>query len=125
MATRRQKRVAEMIHQELSNLLTFQTQDPRIGFATITDVEITPDLKEARVFVSVYTDDERETLAGLESAVPFFRRELARKMRLRYTPTIQFAIDRSVAYGNKIETLLSGIDIPPEEDDPIAPDDAT
>ncbi len=123
MATRRQKRVAELIHHELSNLLTFQTQDPRIGFVTITEVEITSDLKAAKVYVSVFSDDEQESLAGLESAIPFFRRELARKMQLRYTPTLKFEVDRSVAYGSKIETLLSAIDIPPEEDDAI-PDDA-
>lgn len=123
MATRRQKRVAELIHHELSNLLTFQTQDPRIGFVTITEVEITPDLKAAKVYVSVFSDDEQESLAGLESAISFFRRELARKMQLRYTPTLKFEVDRSVAYGSKIETILSKIDIPPEEDDAI-PDDA-
>ncbi|HFB52289.1 MAG TPA: 30S ribosome-binding factor RbfA [Anaerolineae bacterium] len=118
MASRRQQRVAELLHQEISILLEFHTQDPRIGFVTVTEVEITPDLKNATVFITTLTDDERETLAGLASATSFFRRELARKLKLRYTPTLTFKIDPSAAYGQKIESLLAKIDIPPADDAP-------
>jgi len=123
MASRRQERVAELLHHEISNLLTFQIQDPRIGFATVTEVTISPDLKNARIFVSVLSDDEKETLAGLESAVPFMRRELAKKLELRYTPQLKFEIDRSTAYAAKIETLMNSIEIPPESDDDQLEDD--
>ncbi len=122
MASRRQQRVAELLHQEISILLEFHTQDPRIGFVTVTEVEVTPDLKDATVFITVLTDDERETLVGLASATSFFRRELARKLKLRYTPTLTFKIDPSVAYGQKIESLLAEIDIPPADDAPAADD---
>ncbi len=118
MATRRQQRVAELLHHEISTLLQFHTQDPRIGFVTVTEVEITSDLKNATVYITVLAEeDERETLAGLASATPFFRRELARKLTLRYTPTLTFKIDPSTAYGQKIESLLAEIEIPPAEEE--------
>ncbi len=119
MSSRRQQRVAELIHQEISNLLEFNTHDPRIGLVTVTEVEVTPDLKNATIYVTFMADDKAEVMAGLESAVPFFRRELGRNVKLRHTPALRFKLDSSLDYGQKIETLLSGIDIPPEPD----PDD--
>jgi len=123
MASRRQERVAGLLHQEISNLLTFEIQDPRIGFVTITEVTISPDLKNARIFVSLLSDDEKETMVGLQSAVPFLRRALAKKLELRYTPQLKFEFDRSTAYAAKIEALMNGIDIPPESDDDQSTDD--
>lgn len=123
MATRRQRRVSELLHQEVSNLLQFNTSDPRIGFVTVTEVDISPDLKEATIYVSMLSGDAKETLAGLESAASFFRRELGQKLELRYTPNLRFKLDKSIAYGQKIESLLSTIDIPPEIEDDPAQDD--
>ncbi len=123
MPSRRQERVAELLHHEVSNLLTFEIQDPRIGFVTITEVTISPDLKNARIFVSMLVDDENETMAGLESAVPFLRRALAKKLELRYTPQLKFEFDRSTAYAAKIEALMNTIEIPPETDDDQSADD--
>jgi len=123
MASRRQQRVAELLHQEISILLEFHTQDPRIGFVTVTEVDITADLKNATVFITTMADDPSETMAGLVSATPFFRRELARKLSLRYTPTLTFEIDPSIAYGQKIESLLADIDIPPAPEDTPPTDD--
>ncbi len=114
MASRRQHRVAELIHQEFSNILQFEIRDPRIGFATVTEVEVSPDLKVATIYVSLLTGDETEALAGLENAIPFARRELGRKLNLRYTPELRFQIDSSAAYAQKIDTLLSEVEIPPE-----------
>lgn len=116
MASRRQERVAELIHHEISSLLQFQTQDPRIGFVTVTEVEVTPDLKTATVYVSIFSGDEADVRQGLKSAAPFFRRELGRRLSLRYTPAVEFRFDRSAAYGAKIDTLLSEIEIPAEEE---------
>ena len=115
--------MAELLHQEISILLEFHTQDPRIGFVTVTEVDITADLKNATVFITTMADDPSETMAGLASATPFFRRELARKLSLRYTPTLTFEIDPSIAYGQKIESLLADIDIPPAPEDTPPTDD--
>ncbi len=125
MTTRRQERVAELLHHELSTQLEFHTQDPRIGFVTVTEVEITSDLKHATVYVTMFNGDAKETLAGLVSAAPFFRRHLASVLKLRHTPTLKFEIDQSIAYGQKIESLLSEIDIPPAEDDILPADNPT
>ncbi len=122
MASRRQERVAELIHHEISNLLQFETQDPRIGFVTVTEVEVTPDLKTTTVYVSIFSGDEVDVRRGLKSAAPFFRRELGRRLSLRYTPAIEFRVDRSAAYGSKIDTLLSEIEIPTAEDPAPEPD---
>ncbi len=109
MASRRQHRVAELIHHEFSNILQFEIRDPRIGFATVTEVEVSPDLKVATIYVSLLTGDEAESLDGLEHAAPFARRELGRKLKLRYTPELRFQIDSSAAYAQKIDTLLKAV----------------
>ena len=125
MATRRQQRVAELIHKEISNSLQFNIHDPRIGFVTVTRVTVTPDLKEATIFVSLLSGGEKETLVGLESAVPYLKRELGRQLRLRYTPALHFKVDHSQAYSEKIDTLLAQIDIPPEAGEPSTPDNGS
>jgi len=116
MASRRQERVAELIHHEISSLLQFETNDPRIGFVTVTEVEVTPDLKVATVYISIFSGEEADVRQGLESAAPFFRRELGRRLSLRYTPALTFRFDRSAEYGAKIDTLLSEIDIPADDE---------
>lgn len=117
MTTRRQERVAELLHKEISNLLQFDTSDPRIGFVTVTDVEVSPDLKEMTVYLSLLSGDVKETFAGLKSATPYFRRELARRVNLRNTPDLRFKMDQSLAYSEKIHTILSSLTIPPESDE--------
>ncbi|MFQ5577845.1 MAG: 30S ribosome-binding factor RbfA [Anaerolineae bacterium] len=125
MATRRQQRVAELIHKEISNSLQFNIHDPRIGFVTVTLVTVTPDLKEATIFVSLLSGEEKETLVGLESATPYLKRELGQQLRLRYTPALHFEVDHSQAYGEKIDTLLAQLDIPPEAGEPPPPDNGS
>jgi ribosome-binding factor A len=125
MASRRQQRVADLIHEEISKLLQFETRDPRIGFVTVTAVEVSPDLKEAVIHISLYSDnkaDERDALLGLESAAPFFRHELGRKLHLRFTPNLAFKLDKTLAYAERIDELLSTIDIPPETDEGLETD---
>jgi ribosome-binding factor A len=123
MTSRRQQRVAELIHKEISTLLQFDAHDPRIGFVTVTEVEVTPDLKEAIIYISLLSGDEKEVLAGLKSATPFFRRELGRRVNLRYTPALNFRLDRSLNYAQQIDNLLSQIDIPAESNDALEVDD--
>lgn len=83
-------------------------KDPRVGFVTITAVEVTPDMHLARVYYTVYGDDKQraETGKGLKSAVPFLRRELGKRLRMRYVPDLIFEFDKSLEYGNRIDSLL-------------------
>src|SRR5512138_148628 len=105
----RPARVAEEFRQELSALLARGLKDPRItGFVTVTGAKMSPDLKEATVYVSIHADEvERErTLEGLRAAATFLQREVARNLKLRHTPHLRFVYDESVARGDRIERLL-------------------
>jgi len=107
----RANRVAESIHKEVSSLLLKGLKDPRIGFVTITAVDVTPDLHLARVYFSVMGDEEarKNTQKGLSSSIPYIRRELGRRLRMRYVPDILFQYDSSLEYGNRIESLIREI----------------
>lgn len=131
MTTRRPERMADVIRLELARVLREEVRDPRVGFITLTDVQLSPDLRSARVFVSTLDQDERTTLDALERATPFIRRALARSADLRFTPNLQFVFDPSLATGSRVESLLQEIhregDAPPEDgdvgdDDPDAPE---
>ena len=119
MSSQRSHRVGEQIQKEISALLVKGLKDPRIGFVTITGVEMTPDLHLARVFFSVMGDEkaQRETEAGLKSSVPFIRRELGKRLRMRYTPDLIFSYDHSLEYGNRIDALLEEIQESGKSDD--------
>ncbi len=107
----RSHRVGEQIHKEISALLVKGLKDPRIGFVTITAVEVTPDLHLARVFYSVLGDDKAKasTQKGLESSIPYIRRQIGKQLRMKYTPDLLFKFDASLEYGNRIESLLKDI----------------
>ena len=111
MPSRRQKQVAELLHQEISQLIQYRTQDPRLGFVTVTGVEVSPDLRNARVYVTVLGDDvdAQSTLEGLASAARYFRHELGQSLSLRYVPNLTFMLDTSLEYGLHIDNLLDSI----------------
>jgi ribosome-binding factor A len=111
--------VAETIHKEISNLLIKGLKDPRIGFVTITDVDITPDLRQAKVYYTLMgnQEDRLRNQAGLESSAPYVRQQLGRVLRLRYTPEIHFLYDRSIDYGQHIEKLLDDVKGHQDSDD--------
>ena len=111
MGTQRAQKVGELIHKEISALLVWGLKDPRIGFVTITAVDVTPDLHLARIYFTAMGDEQarRATEAGLKSSVPFLRRELGKQLRMRYTPDLLFQYDTSIAYGQRIETILQDI----------------
>lgn len=111
MPSRRQRRVAELIHRELSLLLMLDAHDPRLAEVTITAVEITPDLLQARVFFTVLGDDEKvsEAQVGLQRATGFLRSQLAARVQLRLVPNLAFELDKSAAYGRRIDDLLDEI----------------
>lgn len=104
----RANRVGEQMKKELSDIIGRKIKDPRIGFVTVTDVQVTGDLQQAKVFISVLGDDEQKenTLKGLAKAKGFIRSEIGHRIRLRKTPEIIFEFDESVDYGNRIESLL-------------------
>ncbi len=117
MPSQRAHRVGELIQKEISALLLRGLNDPRIGFVTITGVEVTPDLHLARVYYTVIGDEaaRRNCAAGLKSATPFIRQQLGRQLQMRYTPDLLFHYDSSIDYGNRIDSLLR--DIKRDEDD--------
>lgn len=111
MEFQRAQRVAEQIHKEVSALLVKGLKDPRIGFVTITGVEVTPDLHLARVYFTVVGEEgaRRETEKGLKNSIPYIRRILGRHLRMRYVPDLLFLYDTSLEYGNRIESLIQEI----------------
>ncbi len=111
MATRRQRRVAELIHRELSLLLMREARDPRLAGVTITEVRISPDLMVARIYFTVLGEpgQDKETLAVLERANGYLRTQLAAQVRLRSVPELIFELDTSAAYGQRIDELLAQI----------------
>jgi ribosome-binding factor A len=104
----RMRRVNEAIREVLSVRIAEGLKDPRIGFVTVTAVDTTPDLSQARVYVSVFGDDrERDaTLAGLDSSHGLLQRAIAAELRLKRTPTLQFVYDESIDRGMRISELL-------------------
>jgi ribosome-binding factor A len=117
----RSDRVAEAIREEIAMFLAEGVKDPRVtGLVTVTGVDMTRDLRHAKVFVSVMgTDTDRSaTLEGLSSVAGFLRSRLARSLSLRVAPEVHFVPDESIARAARIETLLSQI-----KTTPSAPDD--
>ena len=102
------EKLQELIKQEMSKMLLTDLKDPRIGFVTVTDVEMTGDLREAKIYVSIMggEDKVKSSLEGLQSALGFIRREIGQRIRLRFTPEISFALDTSLDYGDHIQKLL-------------------
>lgn len=113
--TRRQRRVAELVHEELSTLLMFEVRDPRVRTVTVTEVGMTADLKRAHVYYTVLGDEADEAQRGLDSAAGFLRRELGARLRLRYTPELVFALDQAELQGRRIDALLDQLDLPEDE----------
>ncbi len=108
MAYQRSHRIGDQIQKEISELLARGLKDPRIGFVTITSVEVTSDLHLARIYYTVMGDDEARasTAKGLEKATSFIRRELGRRMRIRYIPDLLFNYDSTLDHSEHINKLL-------------------
>jgi len=105
----RHERVATEIQQEISAMLAGELKDPRIStFAAITEVRVSPDLKQARVYVSVMgaENEQKDTIKALTAASGFIRHELTERLQLRRSPELLFVLDRSEEYGRHIDELL-------------------
>ena len=111
MSKVRVEKVQELMKQEISDIIFNELKDPRIGFVTVTSVACTEDLREAKIYVSVMGDEKkaRDTLNGLNSSLGFVRREIGKRIRLRFTPEISFALDTSLNYSDHIQRLLNEI----------------
>lgn len=109
--TRRTERTNELIKREISKLLEREVNDPRLsGLISVTEVSISVDLKHAKVFVSVLTEDnKKEVLEGFNTASGFLRRELASHLKMRYTPQLSFHYDDSIERGTRLLKLIEGI----------------
>ncbi len=108
MAYKRTDRVNALLRQELQQLLQQEVKDPRVGFATVTGVETSPDLRHARVYVSVMaSDEEAETaMKALREARAYLRHELASRTALRYVPELEFTRDTTLVRASRIDALL-------------------
>jgi ribosome-binding factor A len=107
MAGERLRRVNEAVRQVLSDAITQELKDPRVGFVTVTAVQTSPDLRHAHVFVSMLGDADREaSLAGLRSAHGFLQRRVGVELRLKHTPTLAFEYDESIERGMRISELI-------------------
>ena len=115
MTSGRMRRVDEAVKQVLSDAVPQDLTDPRVGFVTVTDVKTSPDLRHARVYVSVLGDDDaREaSLAGLQSAHGFLQRRVAAELRLKHTPTLHFLYDDTAERAQRLERLIE--DVVPDE----------
>ena len=104
----RSQRVAEAIAHELASLISNEVKDPRIGFVTVTAVRVSPDLRHARVWVSVMGSEEERfmTMKGLKSATPYLRGELGRQVRMKYLPDLVFELDTGIEEADRLEQLL-------------------
>ncbi|MBT2637094.1 MULTISPECIES: 30S ribosome-binding factor RbfA [unclassified Bacillus (in: firmicutes)] len=116
----RVNRVGEQMKKELGDIISRKIKDPRVGFVTVTDVQVTGDLQQAKVYISVLGDEQQreDTLKGLAKAKGFIRTEIGQRIRLRKTPELIFEFDETMAYGNRINSLIHELqrEEQPEED---------
>jgi len=119
----RTERVGEELRSELAQLLAREVHDPGVGFVTLTRVQVTPDLQQARVFFTALGDEKTRRASGraLERAAPFLRRQIGGRLRLRRVPELKFIFDESIAGQDRIEQLLKdlhGGDSTPDSGEP-------
>lgn len=119
MSIQRSERVQEAIRQEISRIVQLEMKDPRLGFITITKVELTKDLRYARVYFSVLGEDKDKklTLKGLNSAKGYIKGLIADRIKLRFAPEIAFRIDESIEHTRHIDDILNKIRKEKERDD--------
>lgn len=114
MAGHRPTRVGELIQAEMAHLLLRDLKDPRLQMATISRIEITPDLRHACIYIShVGSENERQlAIEGFERATGFIRGQLGKRLKLRYIPQLTFKLDTSIAYGVRMSRMLRDLVTP-------------
>lgn len=116
---KRSEKVADLIQKEISGMLVRSIKDPRIGFVTITRVSVSEDCRLAKIYFSVVGTlaEREESTRGLNSAKGFIRKELGRRMRLRYTPEITFQFDPSIEYGIRLGEIFDHLESEREKEE--------
>ena len=120
-------RINSEVHKIIAELIRSEVKDPRIpAFTSVTDVEVAPDLKTCKVWVSMFGNEEekKEGLKGLKSAEGYMKRELARQLNLRNTPELRFILDSSIEYGNHMAQLIEQANKGLSDSEGTADDDA-
>jgi len=120
MSENRVRRVAEQIKKDVSQIIGSEMKDPRLaGITSVTDVQLSRDLRYASIYVSIFGSDleKQETLQTLIKATGFIRTEIGKRIRLRYTPDINFYLDNSIEYGAHIERVIKSLKEDEKSDD--------
>lgn len=107
----RSQRVAEAIKRRMGEIIIRRIKDPRVGLISVTKVEVSADLRQASIYISIYGDEESkiQTIEGLENAKGFIRQEIGRGMKLRYLPQISFRIDGSIEESFRLKEILDSL----------------
>ncbi len=112
---KRSERVGDLIREEVADIIMHKLKDPRLGFITITDAQVSDDLRHARVYASILEDAKKdESLKILNSSARFIRNELSKRIKIKFIPDLVFKIDESIEYGAKIDKLLD--EVKPKEE---------
>lgn len=121
MASTRQQKVSKLLREELSLVIRRDINDPRLGFISITDVEMTPDFHTAHIYISAYGTEEEQSnsMQVLDRAAGFLRGAIGRSLDMRYTPELRFHLDTSLARGARVFELLNTIEKPATEDESL------
>ena len=107
---KRSQRVGDLVREEVADIIMYRLKDPRIGFVTVTGVDMSDDLKMARIYVSILKPEDREqTITILNDAKPFIRSALGKRRKVKFIPSVEFKLDTSIEYGSKIDSLLKKI----------------
>lgn len=122
MTSYRPARVGELIQAELATLLLKDLKDPRLELTTVSYVDVSPDLRNARVYISRVgeTSEQENALAGFQRAAGFIRGRLGKRLKLRHIPKLEFVIDTGIAYGVRISSMLNEL-VPQDQDDDPEP----
>lgn len=120
----RPERVREFIKEQVGEIIQRELKDPRIGFVSVTAVEVSGDLRHAKVFVSVLGDAQAkaDTMAGLTSAQGYVRGELGRRLQMRFSPEVLFRLDESIERGTRVMSLIRQVTENPGDAQPPRPD---
>ena len=118
MGENRIQRIANLIKKEVAEMLIRGVKDPRIGMVTITEVTVSRDLRIAHIYYSALGSEKQiqDSAIGLRQATKFIQREIARRIRMRYAPAIDFQFDHSLEYGSHIDKILQDLSLPKEEE---------
>lgn len=116
---KRADRVSDLLKEEISQMLLKEVKDPHVGFITITGVDVSKDLQMAKVFYTILGDEKQvsDSAQALSRVSPFIKRQLGKRLRMRYIPDIIFRYDHSLEYGARIDTILNQLN-DSEETDP-------